>query len=184
MLKHFWELRLNKHFNQHFQLAFNKYGKDNFEFRILEKIEVGLLDVKERLWISHYRSNQPEFGYNLDSGGGYFRYRSKETCRKISESNTGKHRSKESCRRIRDVVRGRKYSIEARRNMSNAHKGKKHSIETRLKMSKSKSGCKNCNFGVHFSEERRCRMSEARIGKPRWKKLKETQKQPQIPEKV
>lgn len=54
---HFSALKLNKHNNQHLQNSYNKYGKDNFEFNILEYCEESLLPTKEMYYIELYKSN-------------------------------------------------------------------------------------------------------------------------------
>lgn len=46
---HFSALKLNKHNNQHLQNSYNKYGKNNFEFDVLEYCEESLLPTKD--WI-------------------------------------------------------------------------------------------------------------------------------------
>ena len=46
--------------------SINKYGIGNFEFIILEKIKnINELDLRELYWINHYKSNNPNYGYNL-----------------------------------------------------------------------------------------------------------------------
>ena len=54
---HFWLLKNGKHFNNHLQMAFIKYGVNNFEFRVLEEIPENMLDVRECAWIKCYQSN-------------------------------------------------------------------------------------------------------------------------------
>lgn len=46
--------------------AMRKYGIDNFEFIILEKVDnVLLLDSREQYWMDHYISYERDSGYNL-----------------------------------------------------------------------------------------------------------------------
>jgi group I intron endonuclease len=55
--KHKYQLKNNKHSNQKLQNAVNKYGLNNFNFSILEKVkEIDLLRDKERLWIDNLNS--------------------------------------------------------------------------------------------------------------------------------
>jgi group I intron endonuclease len=86
---HFWALEYGNHFNSHLQKAFNKYGKNNFEFHILEETEEGLLDVQERLWIKHYKSNRIEFGYNRDDGGSVHKHFCSESRKKCLRQKWG-----------------------------------------------------------------------------------------------
>ena len=71
MEHHLWNLRENKHKNQHLQNAWNKYGEGSFVFSILELCPVELLNQQEVYWISYY--NSMENGYNLCEGGNGIR---------------------------------------------------------------------------------------------------------------
>lgn len=55
--------------NKPLYLAFNKYGIENFSFDILEECDKEKLNQKERYWIAYYHSDEPEYGYNILSGG-------------------------------------------------------------------------------------------------------------------
>lgn len=62
---HFALLAQGKHRNRHLQFAYDKYGEDSFECRILEAHEAdGLLEC-ERYWISMYDARNDQFGYNF-----------------------------------------------------------------------------------------------------------------------
>jgi len=175
-------LRRGKHPNEHFQSAFSKYGESAFEFHILEETEDGLLDVQECLWIAHYRSNEPEFGYNLESGGHLSKYHSKvsrqkisdsqkggknwaygkhfslEHRRKLSESHKGIRQSEATKRKISETEKGRVFSVEVRRKLSEANKGQVVSKEQRQQISAALTG-------RHLSEATRRKISEAKKGK-------------------
>ena len=85
---HFSALRHNKHQNKYLQDDWNIYGKEFFEFVILEELDdATLLDDKERYYISLYQSNNREYGYNLESGGTKNKLSHEETKRKISENH-------------------------------------------------------------------------------------------------
>ena len=49
--------------------AIQKYGKENFQFEILEECSLDELDEKERYWINYYNTYKG-FGYNCSEGGG------------------------------------------------------------------------------------------------------------------
>jgi group I intron endonuclease len=66
---HFSTLKNNKHINKHFQNAWNKYGKDNFFFYIIEKCDLEKLNEREKYWISKLKTNNADFGYNVKEGG-------------------------------------------------------------------------------------------------------------------
>jgi len=84
--RHFLHLKQNKHYNKHIQSAYNKYGKQCFEFHILEETNIDMLDFREQSWINYYKSNDRKFGYNKMSGGGSVGFHSKETKEKQSRS--------------------------------------------------------------------------------------------------
>ncbi len=49
--------------------AIRKYGLQNFKFEIIEQCNKTDLNIREIYWIKYYNSNNPNFGYNLTSGG-------------------------------------------------------------------------------------------------------------------
>ena len=55
--------------NRHLQNSINKYGLDNFKFKILEECEPKDCWLRERYWIKFYNSNNSELGYNKTNGG-------------------------------------------------------------------------------------------------------------------
>ena len=68
-INHKLELKNNSHRNSHLQNAFNKYGEEAFEFRILEETFEENLDDAEEYWINYFDSTNPRKGYNLTYGG-------------------------------------------------------------------------------------------------------------------
>jgi hypothetical protein len=67
--EHLRKLKYKKHINKHLQNSYNKYGKDVFNFNILEECKDSLLNDKEKYWISFYDSTNDLKGYNLTYGG-------------------------------------------------------------------------------------------------------------------
>lgn len=120
--------------------AIQKYGWDNIDHRI---ISIGLdkdeADFQEMFYISSYRTNEPEFGYNITSGGsGSIGCKlSDETKKKMSEARKGKN---------------------------HPMYGKHHSEETKKKISETKCGCISPNKGKTFSDEHRIKLSESHKG--------------------
>jgi len=57
----------NKNENRYLINSWHKYGKDNFELKILEFLELdeSLLSERELYWMSYYNTTDSEFGYNL-----------------------------------------------------------------------------------------------------------------------
>ena len=141
--------------------AVRKYGKDAFNYEILEaNVFDEFLPDLEVAYIAHFNTVVPN-GYNLTSGGEVAKTLSDETRRKIGEAGKGKLISAEHRRKLSEAHKGKKkppFSAEHRRKMSEAHKGKTHSAEARRKMSETRKGRK------HSAEARR-KMSEAHKGK-------------------
>ena len=63
--KHKTELNTKTHSNKYLERAYEKYGKNNFEFIILEECNLQELIQKEILYIKKYNSLNTLKGYNL-----------------------------------------------------------------------------------------------------------------------
>lgn len=60
------ELAFSRHRNKHLQNAYNKYGKDNFNFELIENVGVDSLLDKEKSYLEAYLSaNLWDFLYNI-----------------------------------------------------------------------------------------------------------------------
>lgn len=72
--------------NQHFINSWHKYGRENFDYRILEECDFSKLKERELYWMNYYKSTNPEKGYNkrLDSEGGMIPH--DETKKKLSNA--------------------------------------------------------------------------------------------------
>lgn len=68
-IEHRTELNHNQHDNQYLQSSWNKYGKDNFKFYIIEKCPEDILSEREIHYIKQYNSLSHQEGYNLTPGG-------------------------------------------------------------------------------------------------------------------
>lgn len=49
--------------------AINKYGVDAFEFQIIEECDIEILNNREVYYITFYKSNDKNKGYNITTGG-------------------------------------------------------------------------------------------------------------------
>lgn len=63
--EHLRVLKKNKHHSFHFQKSWNKYGENNFEFKIIKVCGKNSLIYQERFYIKKYKSNNRNFGYNI-----------------------------------------------------------------------------------------------------------------------
>ena len=130
----------------YFFKAISKYGFDNFKHEILfENLSKEEAEQKEMELITLYKSNQPEFGYNIREGGSLSSWR-EDSKEKLRQANLGKH-----------------HSEETKKKLSEINKGKHLSEETKEKISKNNAKIWQ---GKHLSEEHRKKLSEAKKGKP------------------
>jgi len=75
--------------NNHLGNAFNKYGWDNFEFKIIDTAQtIDELNSKEIRYILKHNSTDQEFGYNIEFGGGNS-IPNEDTLEKMSRSHQG-----------------------------------------------------------------------------------------------
>jgi group I intron endonuclease len=71
------EKRIKQHYKDSnrlkylFYRAIKKYGQDCFIWGIIEECDVYLLNVREEYWISFYKTNDKNYGYNMSSGGEF-----------------------------------------------------------------------------------------------------------------
>lgn len=138
-----------------FWRAIEKYGWSNFKHEIIES-ELSLEDALrlEAEYISRYDSNNPERGYNRNSGGfgNIGRIFTEEDRARLSEAK--KNPSEETRKRISEAGKGRRHSDETKLKMSQSRTGHNTSFETRKKISKA---LKNCIV----SEETKAKRAEA-----------------------
>lgn len=76
--------------NPLFYKAIKKYTWDNFKHEIifcnLTKEQAEMFEIA---LIKYYKSNNPQFGYNISNGGNFIGTHSEESKRKISEAHKG-----------------------------------------------------------------------------------------------
>ena len=169
--EHTRKLKKKKHFNPHLQYAWNKYGENAFEFKVIKYCKERYLNRFEKLYIKIY--NARETGYNIHEGGDcgsgkhglfYGHHHTEEAKKKISEANKGIPCSEEAKKKLSIIAKdryknkrnhpwyGRKHSEESKKKISENHAdisgennpmyGRKHSIQSKKKMSESHKGYK------------------------------------------
>jgi len=130
----------NKHYNDYLQRAWNKYGKDNFEFLIVEITEPNKRILVEQKYLDIARNEQDKC-YNLkfESTEQFFSDYARE---KMSIAKIGKKYSDEVKLKMSNSSPHRKLTENEKEHLRNVntgpnspHWGKKRSAETRLKMS-------------------------------------------------
>lgn len=61
---HRYDLKIGKHGNQHMMRSYQKYGKDIFDFSIIEFCEIEKLNEREDFWVKNFDSMNPDKGFN------------------------------------------------------------------------------------------------------------------------
>lgn len=124
-------LNNKKHKNKHLCNAWHKYGENNFNFSVIEYIELENLIMKEQQYIDNYNATDNNFGYNIVPNAG---------------SNLGWKPSEKTRKRMSESAKKKPpVSNETRKKLSIARKGNKNacrvvSDEERKKMSESHIG--------------------------------------------
>lgn len=128
-------------------LAIKKHGWNSFKTEVLfEGLSKEEAEAKEIELIAKYKSNQKDFGYNIENGGNVIGTHSEETKRKISAGNKGRTFSEESIQKMREAHKGQGIGE------ANPFYGRHHTKETKEAHSKFMQG--NDYFkGKHHSEE-------------------------------
>jgi len=122
-----WKTHLNTGSNcRYLKSAINKYGVDNFEFKLVCITFDNQLDDMEIKYIEQYNCLVPD-GYNLRLGGNSGRHNA-ETKQKISE--TLKKRYDNDIIRLNNTRIGKPLSEITKKKLSEAHKGKQKSQES------------------------------------------------------
>jgi len=155
----------------YFHKAIRKHGNDNFLIKSLktgEDEEWGL-KVEEPYYIAMYRTNDPQWGYNLTGGGEGILGASLETRCKIGKSAKGRVHSEESKQKRRTAMTGKKLgplSLETRQKMSDAatrRKWEPFTLAHREHISKAKFG--KPRKSKPLSEKHKLNIAKARLGK-------------------
>lgn len=155
---HFRRLRAGNHRNSYLQHAYVKYGEAALSWELLEKAPVEILEEREVFWIRFFRSNEREFGYNLDVGGGYLREVSAETRARISSRCCGRVASASTRIKLSRASRGRRLSEETKKRLSDIRTGvpRPSHVVARLVAA---------HKGIPLSPEHRAALSKALTGR-------------------
>jgi len=178
---HKHSLRKNKHWNQHLQSAWNKYGEENFEFHIIELLEESRLLIVEQKYLNWCKTH-PDTHYMLAldaTAPMRGRTTSEETKQKLRKINTGKTLTEEHKKKISKSHMGIKPTNETLKKLRDSHIGKssvkigtKRSIESCEKNRMSHIGQIPWNKGKrgHCSRETIQKMRDSHLGKIPWNK--------------
>lgn len=125
--EHFSKLASNRHPNTHLQNAYNKYGKESFEFEIIETLDIGddikeMLLQREQFWIDNLK---PDYNILLVAGSSLGYKHTEETKQKISNTTKGVKKSEEHAKHIKESQQGKKLSEQHKKKLSEAAKNRK-----------------------------------------------------------
>lgn len=168
------------------QKAWNKYGEDAFEFKIIEFCEVNKLNEREQYWIDYYKCNHSKYrqGYNATDGGeGAY---SNQNVKGRIQVNNGEIQKMiypnelpiyEEQGFVRGLLPKTIEKINENRNIKYGEEhwnyGKKLSDEHRRNISKSNKGKPSWNKGKHWDDEHKEKLKRSLAGR---KKSEETRR--------
>lgn len=144
------QVRENKHYmgsGKLIKLSILKYGIENFKKEIIEVCSSKKeLSNREIFWISYYKSQDRNVGYNITKGGDGNNTNKHFLGKKLSES----HRKKISDNHhdvsgIKNPMFGKTHTDDVKLKLSELKKGTSHSKETKKKFSNLRKGSKNSN---------------------------------------
>ena len=153
-----------KHVNPHLQSAWNKYGSQAFQFRMIEELSGSTLPAREMEWISFLKTTDMDKGYNLTRGGDGVEM-TPSTRKKISLKHKGKKLSSEHKKKLSIAHMGKTLTPEHKDKMSKSRMGHICDKETREKISKANRGENNYFYGKKRSEEYCLTLSRAQKGR-------------------
>lgn len=106
-------MRNGNHHSIYLQRAWNKYGEDNFEFKIIERCDKDLTLQREQYYLNLYQPYKNDIGYNMSQLASGLRLFGKEN------PNYGHHVSEENRKKLREVHFGKKLSEEHKQKIKN-----------------------------------------------------------------
>jgi len=166
---HFTKLKTNKHPNIYLQTSYNKYGKENFVFEVLEECHKEYLLALEHYWCNMLNTHDRKYGYNHAKTNPYKKiiFIDKETCIKNGLKRRGSKMPIGACSKGHQTRRENGTHIikeETRRKISLKSKGRKHKEESKEKIRLAKLGNKVC-VGRVLSEQTKLKMRNSALGK-------------------
>lgn len=136
--------------------AIKKYGWESVQHEVLaENLSYLEVDAVEQFYIILYKSNQKEFGYNIEGGGSLHKVCTEETKERLRKMNLGKKLSPETRKKMSESQKGEK----------NCNYGKHFSEEVRRRMSEGQKGKISGKRGIPLSEEQKQKIRLTLLGR-------------------
>ena len=174
---HFNDLKKGKHCNKHLQKSYNKYGRENFKWEILDIIEFNsnrlllkesILE-KEQYWIDKLIiKNGKNIGYNICLKSN--------SCLGIKLSDEHKKKISLALMGEKNPCYGKIYTDEEKRKISLALMGEKNPMYGKIYTDEEKEKQKYYRLGTKHSEKTKRKISESNIGKHNGKRTLETRR--------
>lgn len=155
---HFYWLGRNEHHNEHLQKSYNKYGKENFIFEVLEETEN--LNERELFWLNENGGLNSVLNYNLknpltNGWSEYVRIGHTKTMTGENNPNYGNswnqeqkdNLSKQKKGLTLEDVLGKEKADKVKLKMSKSQKGRKHPEDVKEKIRQANIGDKNPAYG-------------------------------------
>jgi group I intron endonuclease len=157
--EHFYRLENLTHSNEHLQRSYNKYGKDNFIFEIIE--ETTDLDNREIHFINEYGGINSKLNYNLKDPltkewANYTRVKQSKLMTGENNPNFGINWTQEQKNKLSEERKG--VTLEerigkdkadlAKAKMSKSQTGRKHPDDVKEKIRKANEGENNPAYGM------------------------------------
>lgn len=157
---HKWALRNNQHKNEYLQKAWNKYGRDNFEFSVIETVEsIDQLIDREQFYMNE---RNPEYNIKPKADRSEL---AEETKRKIGEAHKGREFSEETRKKISKANQGHEVSEKTREKLSRVNRGERHPLYGKERSKETKEKISKSHLGKELSEETKQKIAKAHEGK-------------------
>ena len=146
-----------------FEMAIQKYGKENFEWKVIDGADdQNILNMLERLYIFRYESSVCDWGYNIREGGSNGKL-SKETRKRMSESQKKKEFTEEH---RKNLSKSNARNMLGKTGNKNPFYGKQHPNKLMKQISKSYWGkYPGATFIKRANPEKRCWHAKIQIHK-------------------
>uniref|UniRef100_A0A6H1ZD43 GIY-YIG domain-containing protein n=1 Tax=viral metagenome TaxID=1070528 RepID=A0A6H1ZD43_9ZZZZ len=171
--QHFSDLSLRKHRNSRLQNAWNKYGKEAFNFSVLELCNKENLINREQYHLDRIWELNREHRFNIvpTAGSNLGMFHSLEVRAKISKAKSGVslNFTQEQIEKYRQnmigntLALGHRHTEECKAIIGEASKNQIFTKERKIKISQALKGNKNC-LGHKCSEETKGKISIANKG--------------------
>jgi group I intron endonuclease len=172
------------HCNVHLQRSWNKFGKNNFDFSVIENCKPELLIAREQYHLDEYRSHSKVYNICQTAGSIAGVKFSEESKMKISDATRGtnnpfygKVHTEETKEKIGNLAKlrmidktkhpmfSKHHTADAKKKLSIAHTGMTATEQTRQKMSAAQSGINNGFYGKRHSEATKAKIAALATGR-------------------